>query len=158
MKRAAPEVWNCIDTVVNGLGYEFVGARYGQEDGGMVLRVFIDTEDGITVGDCADVSHQLGAVLDVEDLLNAAYALEVSSPGLERPLFDEKDFVRFSGDTVKLKLFAPQEGRRRFKGRLLACRDNEIEIEVDGNLHYISVQSVDQADLVPAAEVYKRRS
>ena len=157
MKRAASEVWNCVDNVVVGLGYEFVGARYGREDGGMVLRVFIDTKNGVTVDDCAQVSHQLSAVLDVENLLNSAYALEVSSPGLERPLFDEKDYVRFSGAKVTLKLLVPQEGRRRFKGRLLACKNNEIEIEVDGNLHYISVMGIDQANLVLPTKAYEGR-
>jgi ribosome maturation factor RimP len=155
MKRASPEVWNIVDNVVVGLGCEFVGARYGQEDGGMVLRVFIDTKNGVTVDNCAEVSHQLSAVLDVENLLDTAYALEVSSPGLERPLFDEKDYVRFSGAMVRLKLLVPQEGRRRFKGRLLGCKNNEIEIEVDGNLHYISVMGIDQANLVLPTRVCK---
>lgn len=157
MKRAASEVWKCADNVVAGLGYEFVGARYGQEEGILILRVFIDAKDGITVEDCAQVSDQLSAVLDVENLLKNAYSLEVSSPGLERPLFDEKDYVRFIGATVALKLLAPQEGRRRFKGRLLACTNNEIEIEVDGGLHAISVLSVDQAHLVPSNEMYRGR-
>ena len=155
MKRASPEVWNCIDNVVVGLGYEFVGARYGQEDIGLILRVFIDTQNGVTVDNCAEVSHQLSAVLDVEDLLATAYALEVSSPGLERPLFDEKDYVRFSGAEVTLKLLVPQDGRRRFKGRLLGCRNNEIEIEVDGNLHYISVMGIDQANLMLPTKLSK---
>ena len=157
MKRAASEVWKCADSVVAGLGYEFVGARYGQEDGSLILRVFIDAKDGITVDDCAQVSHQLSAVLDVESLLSNAYSLEVSSPGVERPLFDEKDYVRFIGATVALKLLAPQEGRRRFKGRLLACTNNEIEIEVDGSLHAVSVSSVDQANLVLPTRAYKGR-
>ena len=157
MKRAAPDIWDCVDGVVTGLGYDFVGARCGHEDGNLVLRVFIDADDGITVDDCGDVSHQLSAVLDVEDLLNAAYVLEVSSPGVDRPLFEQADFARFVGDIASIKLLAPQDGRRKFKGELIACEGNEIEIEVDGERYAIPVTSIDQAHLVPPAEAYKAR-
>lgn len=158
MKRAAPDLWNCVEGVVSGMGYEFVGARYGQAEGDLVLRVYIDAENGVTVDDCGDVSNQLSAVLDVEDLLSTAYVLEVSSPGIDRPLFEAKDFERFSGEVASLKLLVPQDGRRRFKGQLLSCDDDEIEIEVDGERYYIPVASVDQANLVPPAEAYKARN
>ncbi len=158
MKRAAPDVWNCVGQVVVGLDYEFVGARYGQEQGEMVLRVFIDNDRGIDVDDCAEVSRQLSAVLDVEDLLSTAYTLEVSSPGLDRPLFDEKDFIRFSGTEVALKLLTPQMGRRRFKGPLIGCQNNEIEIEVDGEHYFIPLEKIDNANLVLPAQAYKSRN
>ncbi|MEM7206698.1 MAG: ribosome maturation factor RimP [Pseudomonadota bacterium] len=158
MKRAAPDVWSCVGDVVTGMGYEFVGARYGQEEGGLILRVFIDSENGISVDDCAEVSHQLSAVLDVEDILTSAYSLEVSSPGIDRPLFDAKDFQRFNGDTVAIKLAVPQNGRRRYKGRVVACEADEIEIEIDGECHTIPLASVDQANLVPSDEMYRMRN
>ena len=148
MKRAAPEVWDCVGQVVESLGFEFVGVRYGQEEGGMVLRVFIDAEDGITIDNCASVSEQLSAVLDVEDLLPAAYSLEVSSPGLDRPLFDAADFQRFIGEQAAIRLMVPHDGRRKFKGELIACAEDQVEIEVDREVYPLPIASIDEANLV----------
>ena len=152
MKRVTQDIWRCVDAAVTGLGYDFVGAHYGQEFNSTILRVFIDSADGINVDDCAAVSRQLGDELDIENLLNNAYVLEVSSPGLDRPLFCEEDFIRFSGSVVKLKLSLPQDGRQRFKGRLISCLDGEIEIGIDDQRYHVLLSSVDRAHLVPSAD------
>ena len=150
MKRAAPELWKCIETVVAGLGYNFVGARCGHERGDLLLRVFIDKAEGVTVDDCGVVSQQLGAVLDVENLLSSAYVLEVSSPGVERPLFEAKDFARFCGEKVFVKLLIPQQGQRRFRGHLKQCENGVITIEADGKSHLIALSSIDNAHILPS--------
>ena len=155
MKRANSDIWHCVDAVVTGLSYDFVGVCYGQEWNSTILRVFIDSACGIDVDDCAVVSHQLSVELDIENLLNDAYVLEVSSPGLDRPLFREEDFIRFSGALVKLKLSSPRDGRRRFKGRLISCRDGEIEVDIDDQCYRILLSSIDQAHLVPSADEYR---
>jgi ribosome maturation factor RimP len=149
MQTASAEIWNLILPVIEGLDYEFVGAQFGQTESGNTLRVFIDHENGIGVDDCAKVSEQLSAVLDVEEPISGRYVLEVSSPGLDRPLFDEDDFSRFVGQTVKVKTAVPQLGRRRFKGPLREVRDGVAVVEVDGEPYELPIHDIDEANIVP---------
>ena len=149
MKRASPEIWHCIGPVVEGLGYEFVGARYGRDDGEPVLRVFIDSVGGVNIDDCSRVSRQLSAVLDVEIDLPGAYNLEVSSPGMERPLFSSADFARFVGEVATVKLLSPLDGRRRFKGAILACGEDHLDLAVDGVNYELPLSRIERADLFP---------
>ncbi len=151
MRRAASDIWEFARQVVEGLDYDFVGAQFGQAEGGPTLRVFIDRAAGISVDDCAAVSEQLSAVLDVEEPISGHYVLEVSSPGMDRPLFDEADFVRVVGQTVRVKTAAPLlGGRRRFKGPLREAGDGLLLVEVDGEPYEIPVAEVDEANVVPA--------
>jgi len=113
-------------------GLELVAVEYQREAGGWVLRVYLDTPGGVTLEDCQRVSEQLGDLLDVEDLVDHAYTLEVSSPGLDRPLVAEADFARFAGRTIRLQTEAPVEGQRRFRGRLLGIAGGTVRLEVDG--------------------------
>ncbi|CAG0878746.1 unnamed protein product [Cyprideis torosa] len=96
MQRASDKILQCVEPVVTALGYEFVGAEYGQGDNGNTLRVFIDKDGGVSLDDCAEVSRQLSAVLDVEEPIQSAYVLEVSSPGIDRPLFKRADFEKYT--------------------------------------------------------------
>ncbi len=96
------------------------------------LRVYIDSPEGVDVDDCADVSRQLSAILDVEDPIAGEYSLEVSSPGLDRPLVLPEHYRRFVGETVKLTLAQPLAGRRKFKGRLLEATDDHVVVEAEG--------------------------
>ena len=149
MQRAAPLVWQCIQPVIEQLGYQFVGALFGQTESGATLRVFIDHEKGIMLDDCAAVSHQLNGVLDVEQLIKEEFCLEISSPGLDRPLFTATDFSNFLGQTVQIRMSIAQEGnRKRFKGSLLENDSESVIIEVDGREYRLLLDEIDEAKLV----------
>jgi len=137
-----------VEPVVTGLGYEFVGAEFGQGEGGQTLRIYIDASDGVDVDDCARVSRQADAALDVEDVVPGAYVLEVSSPGIDRPLFDEAQFAAQIGEEVRVRLVSGIDGRRNYKGRLVAVADGAATVEVDGVDHVLTLADVEQAHLI----------
>ena len=112
-----------VDRVAAAEGLELVDVELLGRGRNAVLRIFLDKPGGIAIRDCEQVSRQVGAILDVEDLLPGRYTLEVSSPGLDRRLVKPADYERFAGKQVKLVLKAPQEGRRRFRGLLRGIRD-----------------------------------
>ncbi|NND91361.1 MAG: ribosome maturation factor RimP [Granulosicoccus sp.] len=145
MQRASTQVVSVIEPVVSGLGYELVGAEFGQAENGMTLRVYIDKPEGIVMEDCATVSRQLDAVLDVEDTIKSAYLLEVSSPGIDRPLFTEAHFAAQIGEEVKVRLADGIGGRRNFKGQLVGVEDGVATVEVDGTDYELSIADVEQA-------------
>lgn len=113
-------------------GMELVAVEYRREAGGWVLRVYLDKPGGITLDDCQRVSEQLGDLLDVEDPIDHAYTLEVSSAGLERPLVSEADFARFAGRLARIQTGTPMAGQRRFRGRLLGIAGGIVRLEVEG--------------------------
>ncbi len=126
------------------LGIEFISA--GKHS---VLRIYIEHENGITVDDCAEVSRQVSAVLDVEDPISTEYNLEVSSPGLDRPLFNKSHYEAIIGETVNVKLSIPLNGRRKFKGELAAIEGDNIIIVVDGEDYSLNVNNIEKGNLVP---------
>ena len=134
-----------LEPAVEALGYELVELEFPPQ----LLRIYIDREGGVTVDDCEAVSRQVSAVLDVEDLIPGAYTLEVSSPGLDRPLRKQADFVRFAGKQVKLELVLPKDGRRRFTGTLKGCEAGEVTVEVDGVEYKLPLADIGKARLVP---------
>ena len=103
MQRNRTQLWDLLEPVVTGMGYELVEIEYNPGSRHGLLRLYIDHEDGIVLDDCTDVSHQVSALLDVEDPIAGRYSLEVSSPGLDRPLRGIKDYERFTGEIVKIK-------------------------------------------------------
>lgn len=137
-----------LEPVIVSLGCELVGIEYIGQSNNPLLRIYIDAEDGVTVAACQRVSRQVSAVLDVEDPIRSQYTLEVSSPGLDRPLFKAAHYVRFVGHKVRLKLMVPHLGRRNFTGILLGCQDEQVEIEVDGEKFVFSLSEIDKAKLV----------
>ncbi len=150
MVHQAPVDWrNVIEPVVAGLGFELVGVEYRAAGRHSVLRIYIDTEAGVTVDDCALVSHQVSGVLDVEDLVRGQYTLEVSSPGLDRPLFGVKDFEKYNGRDVQIRLDTPLNGRRKFTGRLLGIGEGMLRVLVDGVETSLPLLHIEQARLVP---------
>ena len=114
-----------------------------------VLRIYIDSADGIGVDDCQAVSHQVSGILEVEDPIRGQYSLEVSSPGLDRPLYQARDFERFAGHQVTIRLLAPVNGQRKFKGMLGGMRDGQVVIEMDEEELVVALDEIDQARLVP---------
>ncbi len=148
MQRVAQAIQAVIEPVVVGLGYEYIGAEYGQAENGTTLRVYIDTPNGVQVDDCATVSRQLSAALDVEDVILAAYLLEVSSPGIDRPLFTEAHFAAQVGEKVKARTVTAHDGRRNFTGVLVAVENGEATFEIDGLDRSIPIDDVEQATLI----------
>lgn len=149
MHERARKVKALIEPAVNRLGYELLGVECRRAPRRSLLRVYIDSENGIGVADCERVSYQVSGVLDVENPLPGAYDLEVSSPGLDRPLFEPRHFNRYRGATVKIRLTLPIEGRRHIRGILAGCRDGSILINVDGAEHALPLDSVGTARIVP---------
>ncbi|MEE9304054.1 MAG: ribosome maturation factor RimP [Thiotrichaceae bacterium] len=126
---------NLIQTTVEGLGYELWGYDYRPHSDNGLLRIYIESADGISVDDCATVSHQISAVFDVEDPISSAYTLEISSPGVDRMLFFPKQYQAYIGKTVKIKTRIPLNSRRNFKGTIEELSDLEVTLKID-NEHY----------------------
>ena len=123
---------NTLEEAVVAMGYEWVGCEWAKDNGGSILRIYIDTAAGVVLDQCAKVSRQLSAILDVEDFSPNAYRLEVSSPGIERPLFRTEHYVNQLGKRISLKLRVPdQGGRSRFKGVIQSVDGLTIRVIVD---------------------------
>lgn len=145
-RRFVMDLQGFLDNTLTGLGYELVELERSAKGG--MLRVFIDKPGGITVDDCALVSNHLSRLFAVE---NVAYdRLEVSSPGLDRPLRKAGDFARFAGQKAKLKLRVPVEGQRNFVGVLRETEAGKVGLEVDGRVLVLDLGNVDKARLMPA--------
>ena len=134
---------------IEALGYELVELDTPAPGGSGTLRIYIDSDDGIGLDDCERVSHRVSGVLDVEDPIHDHYVLEVSSPGLDRPLRTEEHFRRQTGRLVKMVLAAGRPGRRRYKGRIRDVADGVLEIEVDGEGISLPLSEIESARLVP---------
>lgn len=143
------ELVELLESPVAALGYELVDveARLGGANG--LLRLFIDKPGGVNLGDCERVSRQVGSLLDAEDAIRERYALEVSSPGLDRRLTRREDFERYAGRLVRLRARRPIDGQRRFKGRLQGLTGEDIVLEIDAEQVHLPFQDIDQARLVP---------
>ena len=148
MPRESAELRKLLEPAVSALGFDLVGVEFVSGRRG-VLRLYIDSEDGITIDDCQAVSHQVSGLLDVEDPIQGQYSLEVSSPGLDRPLFRAADFEHFAGHEVRLRLVAPLEGRRKFRGVLAGMRDGRVVVQVEEQELVVALEEIDEARLVP---------
>ena len=139
-----------LEPAVAALGCELVGVEYHPSGKHSLLRVYIDKPEGVTVDDCSAVSYQVSGLLDVEDPVPGQYTLEVSSPGLDRPLFQARDFERFAGQQVKLRTRFPIDGQRNFRGLLRGLHEQQVVIEEqDGKCVSLPLDQVEQARLVP---------
>lgn len=144
------ELSTLLTPAIADLGLELVGIEFSPNAGGSLLRVYIDEpENGVTIEDCERASREISALLDVNDPVAGRYTLEVSSPGLERPLFTPAHFERFVGETVKLNVNLPLDGRRRFQGPIKAVDGDCITIEQDGVAIDIVHANIGRARLVP---------
>ncbi len=149
MYRQNQKLINLLEPVVTGLGYELLGIEYLSGGHNALLRLYIDSEAGITVDDCVTVSQQVTGVLDVEDPIRGAYELEVSSPGLDRLLFTLEQIRQHAGSIVSLKLHEKIEGRRRLQGEITSVNENDVSIRVEGTDYLIPAQAIEKARLVP---------
>ena len=126
MAAVADNLTSLIEPVVAGLGYELLGIEYISQGRHSILRLFIDSEQGIGLGDCERVSRQVSGVMDVEEPLKGQYVLEVSSPGLDRPLFKAEHYARYVGQAVRVRLRRPLDNQRKFRGELVEVDEQGI--------------------------------
>ncbi len=141
---------NLLEPVVSSMDYEFVGLEFISQGRHSILRIYIDSENGVGVDDCANVSRQLSAVLDVEDPIASEYSLEISSPGLNRPLFKLSQYEQFIGEEVKFKTIRPQleNGQRKFKGTITAVENNNVVFDIDNEVLSVPFTDIDKANIV----------
>jgi ribosome maturation factor RimP len=149
MQPVAGRVQALLEPAVNALGYELLGIEYMPQGKHSLLRMYIDADDGIALEDCERVSRQVSGILDVEDVVHGQYTLEVSSPGLDRPLFTLDHFRKYLGQTVKLRLSSPLDGRRKFSGVISAIEDDAVVVTVDNETVTLPWNLIEKANLVP---------
>lgn len=123
-----------LEPILESEGMELADLEFKKGRGRCYLRVYIDREGGVTLEDCANVSRQLGQILDVEDVIEQSYVLEVSSPGLDRPLKRVEDYRRFSGRLAKISTYAPVQGKKVFAGRLKGIEEETVIMEEEGGI------------------------
>ena len=141
---------NLVNSVVTGLGFQVWGYEYRPHSESALLRIFIENEGGVSIDNCTQVSRQIGAALDVDDIIPVAYILEVSSPGIDRVLFTPEQYKNYIGEAVKVRTRSPIEGRRNFKGSIESVGENEVNVTVDNDTFVIPFNVVDRARLVLA--------
>ena len=147
-KRIVNEVSLLAKSLLPEFGMEMVDVEFQFESGRWVLRVFIDKEGGVTVDDCASISRELGDLIEAENIIDFSYAIEISSPGLNRPLTKEDDFIRSIGKMIKLKMSKPFNKRRDFAGRLANVKGGMISLVIDdNNLVELPLNEIDKARL-----------
>ena len=148
MKLDSVGLESLLSPTVDGLGYELWGIDFRSSQKHAHLKVYIDSEKGITVDDCSDVSHQISGLLDVEDPISVPYTLEVSSPGVERPLMKLAHFERYVGSDVKVRLSWPVNNRRNFLGTLKGVNADEITMDVDEESVVFPFNAIKRANLI----------
>ncbi|MGH8029538.1 MAG: ribosome maturation factor RimP [Arenimonas sp.] len=142
-----------LEPLVETMGYELVLLEFSPHKGSGLVRLFIDAPAGVTLGDCERVSREVEGVLDVEDPIPQNYRLEVSSPGLDRPLVKPAHFERFTGSVAKVHLIAPKAGRRKFQGVLKGLKDGQVVLDTaDAGTVELRLDEIELARLVPDYE------
>jgi ribosome maturation factor RimP len=163
MRKDLKDLWLLTEPYVRDAGFDLIEVTFGRESGGWVLRLFIDAPAGpsgpaatvttVSHDDCARVSRDISAALDVADSIPHAYQLEVSSPGLDRPLRREGDFARFVGQMARVRMSDEggqvEGGRRNFSGTIRSAKDGRVEIECDGRSYLLPIEAIAKANLVP---------
>jgi ribosome maturation factor RimP len=167
MRKDIDDLWKLCEPPIQGAGLELVELSWNREPEGWVLRVFIDRPASprlpgagpgdapvfeplyVSHEDCEQVSRDLSATLDVANTIHHAYRLEVSSPGIDRPMRRESDFVRFAGRKAKIRTTDAVEGRRKFSGVLLGAKDGQVQIECEGRSYQLPIATIVRANLVP---------
>ncbi|MFZ2314481.1 MAG: ribosome maturation factor RimP [Gammaproteobacteria bacterium] len=153
MNKINPALQEQLATIVSSMGYELVGCEALPQGRHMVLRVYIDKENGVTVDDCSQVSRQASAMLDVADPFQSRYTLEVSSPGINRPLFELAHYERYIGRQVKIKLYAPINNRRHYNGTLTKVVGEQIHLLPEGAEQEVVLpfSAIDKGNLIYSA-------
>ena len=142
------QVADLVEPILGEMGFELVDVEYLSKHGRWVLRLYVDKEGGLTIDDCARLSGEIGDLIDVKDVIKHGYVLEISSPGLNRPLKKERDFIWATGKRVKVRMVEPVNGRRNFTGYLENFEDGTLYVETEGSLVALPWIRVDKANLV----------
>jgi ribosome maturation factor RimP len=142
------QVADLVEPILDEMDFELVDVEYLSKYGRWVLRLYIDKQGGVTIDDCAQVSREIGDLIDVKGIIEHEYVLEVSSPGLDRPLKKEADFIRAVGKKIKVKMVAQVDGRRNFTGYLRNFEDGTLHMETEGMMVALPWPEVNKANLV----------
>lgn len=148
MKNTSAVIDELVGPIVVALKLELWGCELVRQGRYSLIRIYIDRESGVDISDCEKVSRQVSAVFDVEEPITEEYTLEVSSPGLERPLFRLEQFRKYVGSVIQLRMKKPQDGRKKFKGDLVRVDDNRIVLSLDGDEVDFQHTDIDKANLV----------
>jgi ribosome maturation factor RimP len=146
MAKLDPALHERFKTIVESMGYELVGCEVQSNTGQMLFRIYIDSKTGVNADDCSKVSRQIGAMMDVEDLIQGRYVLEVSSPGIDRPLFELEDYRRFIGSRAKVRLVLPIDASRKYSGLIKG---------VEGETVYLLLDNTEQPIALPFSNIEK---
>ena len=150
MHKAPPHLTELVRRAAEALGYELIGVELlTRPKAGPLLRIYIDSGSGVGLDDCEKVSHQVSGVLEVEDPIKGEYALEVSSPGMDRPLFEKAHFERFVGELARVKMNVALEGRSNYKGTIVAVDGDDVVLKVEGESIRLPFLQMSSARLVP---------
>jgi ribosome maturation factor RimP len=141
-------VSDLVEGILEEMGFELVDVEYVHNQGRWILRLFIDKEGGVTIDDCAKVSNELGDLIDVKNFIDHPYTLEISSPGLDRPLKKEKDVLKAMNKKIKLKMLTPVKGRRNYSGYLRDFKNGVLHVEIETGLVALPWSEVDKANLI----------
>ncbi len=147
VSKQVQKLSDMLSPTIEALGYESWGIEYLSRGKDSVLRIFIDSDKGITVDDCASVSHQVSGILDVEDPIQGEYSLEVSSPGVDRPLFYLHQYNNYLGRSIHIRLAIAENNRKNFTGVLAGVTDSTVKVEVDGECFEIDYDNIHKANL-----------
>ena len=167
-------MWNLVEPYVKDAGFDLVEVQSGREQSGWIVRLYIDRvsdlrvpgsdvqlplpEETVSLENCERVSRDVSAALDVADMIPHAYQLEVSSPGLDRPLRRQSDFSRFAGREARIRLTEGVDGRRNFSGHIRGAQDGAVEIDCDGRVYNLPIEDIAKANLVPDWDKELKRS
>lgn len=138
-----------VQPVAQELGFDLWGIEYLSHSKQKLVRIYIDSDQGIGVDDCASVSRQVGSVFDVEEPIAGEYSLEVSSPGMDRPLFKLEQYARYVGEHITVRLRTPYEGRRKFAGQLNSVEGEDVVVAVDDHEYLLPFDMIDKANITP---------
>lgn len=147
MSNLISQLEEIIEPITKSLGFELWGIEFSAHKKNALLRIYIDSEQGVNVEDCAQVSRQVSSVLDVEDPITSKYILEVSSPGLDRKLFKPKHFASYAGHQAEVKLHIPYEGQRNFTGVLKGVEEDEVVLQIEDEEFCFPLETIDKAKL-----------
>lgn len=150
MKKFDPELHERMSSLIGSMGYELVGCELSSQGAKKLFRIYIDGPQGVSADDCSKVSHQVSAMMDVEDPFQTRYVLEVSSPGIDRPLFELKHFEKFVGSEVKMRLHAPIEKRKQFTGVITRIVGEDIHLMVEELKQEVVIpfSAIDRANVI----------
>jgi ribosome maturation factor RimP len=156
VREVASKAGDIVEPVLANLGYELVETEFVQEEGRFVLRLYVDRENGITIDDCEHVSRAVDALIEVEGVVPCAYNLEVSSPGLQRPLRKKADFEKYAGKNVRIRTKEKIENRGNYKGVLVGLKGDDVVVKIDDEDYCVPIEQILKARIEPDEEVFAK--